>query len=418
MTGQKFKQSTQSDKSLQAQAIDAIAEYIEQQSIETAIIENLPAFSQQLNQLTIQFDQSEQLHESKQAQAIDALAKLNEVIAQYIQQENIEATIVEKLPAFSQQLNQLKHKRNQTVRLDETLQTQAIEVIAKYIEQQSIETAIIENLPALTSKLNQLNKQPTQTEQLDESLQKQAVDVIAKYVEQQSIESVLVQTGQSLSQAWQQLLPNRSNRLIEQPDKQLDNFLQQVEPASKQQEQGLEKIEILNRLTDRDFFELYQKVAKHFKAALPSPPPVTDRQLVKNEVQQLVNQINDLRQNQVKQLTIVESMQKNRFRAWDKKYNYALLKLEKTTKLINQLTTQKTQKHNQIKEWSKQDEIYQAWKHSPYTIQMQTLIEVFAQPQMQKRLSQIQQEIDKMNKIKVNNYNKHQKIQNDKEISL
>ena len=97
-------------------------------------------------------------------------------------------------------------------------------------------------------------------------------------------------------------------------------------------------------------------------------------------------------------------MQKNRFRAWDKKYNPALMELQKATKLINQLTTQKTQKDNQIKEWSKQDEIYQAWKHSPYTTQMQTLAEVFAQPQMQERLTQIQRELEKTSKIIFSNY--------------
>ena len=175
---------------------------------------------------------------------------------------------------------------------------------------------------------------------------------------------------------------------------------------------------MIERLTDRDFLQLYQNVVKHFKAAPLSPPPISKRQLVKNEVQQLINQINDLRQNQVKQINIVESMQKNRFRAWDKKYNPALMELQKATKLINQLTTQKTQKDNKIKEWSKQDEIYQAWKHSPYTTQMRTLAEVFAQPQMQERLTQIQRELEKTSKIIFSNYNKHQNMQSDQEISL
>ena len=62
---------------------------------------------------------------------------------------------------------------------------------------------------------------------------------------------------------------------------------------------------MIERLTDRDFLQLYQNVVKHFKAAPLSPPPISKRRLVKNEVQQLINQINDLRQNQVKQINIV-----------------------------------------------------------------------------------------------------------------
>lgn len=226
---QKSTQTEQLDEALQTQAIKAIAQHIEQQSIESVLVENLPAFTRQLKQLTGQeFEQTTQLNESLQAQAVDAIAK-------YVEQQSIETAIIETLPALTHQLNQLTHKPTQIASSGESLPKQAVDAIAQYIEQQSIESALIGTLPALRQKLNQLT-QNSQREQPYEFLQQQAIDAITEYIEQQSIEATLIETLPALTQKLNQLIKQeigQTDQLDESLPKQaIDAITKYIEKQS------------------------------------------------------------------------------------------------------------------------------------------------------------------------------------------
>lgn len=147
-------------------------------------------------------------------------------------------------------------------------------------------------------------------------------------------------------------------------------------------------IEQVNQFSDRDFWQLHQAVANHFKDAPLTSPAIAERQFVQNEVKQLVSQINKLWQLQAEQVSLVESMQKNPFRIWNGKYDAAVSQVQQTTNLIIQLLTQKEQ---QLQQWEKLDEVHQAWDKSPQTSQMRSLANVLNSPLMQERLANINQ---------------------------
>ncbi len=150
------------------------------------------------------------------------------------------------------------------------------------------------------------------------------------------------------------------------PDKAIKVMQADLQLHHKQ----LTTTELVSQLSNRDFLQLHQGVADHFKEAPPHPPAVADRQFVQGEIEQLQAQINHLWQKQTQQAEIVEAMQKNPFRIWNSKYDAAVAQVQATTGLISQSITQKEQKETQLKQWDKLDEAYQAWDKSPQTTQM------------------------------------------------
>ncbi|WP_250126517.1 hypothetical protein [Chroococcidiopsis sp. CCMEE 29] len=59
--------------------------------------------------------------------------------------------------------------------------------------------------------------------------------------------------------------------------------------------------------------------------------------------------------------------------------------------LISQSINQKEHKEQQLLQWDKLGEAYQAWEKEPHTVEMRNFVEVFKLPQMQARLTNIQQ---------------------------
>lgn len=149
----------------------------------------------------------------------------------------------------------------------------------------------------------------------------------------------------------------------------------------------------LDGLSDRDFLLLNQSITDYFNSA-PSPPPTSAQvQQLQSAIAQLATKIEDLWTQHSQQTSSLNTSGKGIFRAWNQKYFEAVSAASKTLAQISTVLTQKEYKENQLIEWSKTVEVYQTWVNRPQTVAMNKIAEVFRLPQMQERLTNIEQTI-------------------------
>lgn len=152
-------------------------------------------------------------------------------------------------------------------------------------------------------------------------------------------------------------------------------------------------LSLIERLSDKELINTVQRV-QNYLASMPLPPPTQAEQLaVQQEIKELLPQIQLLWQRQERQVEIVEAMQKNPLRAWDKKYNAAFAELQQTMKQIKEAIGQKDQKESQLKDWEQQEKVYKTWLSAPQTKQMQDAAAVLKMPQIKERVNQIGQKV-------------------------
>ena len=107
-------------------------------------------------------------------------------------------------------------------------------------------------------------------------------------------------------------------------------------------------------------------------------------------------------------------MQKNPFRIFNQKYEAALTQVEQATGLISQSISQKDQKENQLKQWDKQERVHQAWEKSPQTIETSNFAKAFKLPQLQERLSNINQGLQQQKQSQVPSPGLNQQLRRDR----
>ena len=129
------------------------------------------------------------------------------------------------------------------------------------------------------------------------------------------------------------------------------------------------------------------------EAKLPLPPASSQRQAVEQEISQWETQLNQLWQQHSSLANVVEQMQIFPFRLWNQNYNQAFEQLEGTLKSIEHAIAQKDVCHQQLQQWQRIESEHRQWSSSPQTTQMRQIASVLKLPQMQSRLSDIQQEL-------------------------
>ena len=117
------------------------------------------------------------------------------------------------------------------------------------------------------------------------------------------------------------------------------------------------------------------------------------RQLAQSEILQLTAQIENLWKQHSDKINTVTTASKSIFRTWNQKYKEGVAAAEKPLSHISQALAQKEQKESQLQQWDKQTKAYQAWEKDPYTIEMKKLAKAIELPQIQERLTNIQQAI-------------------------
>jgi len=155
----------------------------------------------------------------------------------------------------------------------------------------------------------------------------------------------------------------------------------------------------INSLDNQEFLQLRQQVRAYFEKS-PQQPAEVQRQGLSQELSRLSTQIEQLWQQHSSSAKVVEQMQKNPFRLWNKKYDEALANLERTTKSIKHAVAQKDVCLQQLQEWAKLEQESQTWLSNPKTAQMQETASVLKLPQMQERLTQIRQELQQQAELR------------------
>ncbi|MBH8578244.1 relaxase/mobilization nuclease domain-containing protein [Nostocaceae cyanobacterium CENA369] len=160
-------------------AVDAIVDYIDSRAVESALVETLPKltelteqlllYQQQLKEERTTLDDLRAVIAQQEQQLISQ--KAVDAIVNYIDSRAVESALVEGLPQFLEQLHghqqQLKEGRialndlsTAITDLEQQLSLQkAVDAIANFIEQSVVESALIETLPQLTEQLSQYRQQ-------------------------------------------------------------------------------------------------------------------------------------------------------------------------------------------------------------------------------------------------------------------
>ncbi len=159
------------------------------------------------------------------------------------------------------------------------------------------------------------------------------------------------------------------------------------------QQQNFKLISVLEQLPERELIATIKRIQAYFTNKPPQPPTSAEQLATQQQVEKLQSQIGSLLKRQESQVTLLEAMQKNPLRGWNKKYDKAFNELEQTMQLVQKTIAQKDQKHHQLQVWTKQTEIYQAWVSAPQTKQMYQVAEALKLPQIQQRINQIQNKL-------------------------
>lgn len=166
-------------------------------------------------------------------------------------------------------------------------------------------------------------------------------------------------------------------------------------PAIKKdlQQPNLQVVSVLEQLPERELIATWRRVQNYERSSPPQPPPLAKRQAVQQEVDELYSEICSLLQEQKRQVGIVEQMQKNPLRAWNKNYGIALGELDMTVQRVQETVAQKERKQSQLQVWAEQGEVYQAWLNAPQTKQIAQVAVALKHPSIQTRIERVRQQL-------------------------
>ncbi|MHC5862591.1 DUF3854 domain-containing protein, partial [Nostoc sp.] len=229
--------------------VNAITNFVEQSSVEVALAETLQPliqeishYQQELVKGAATFNQFSSALAEKEK--LDISQKAINAIADYTDQSSLESALVEILPSVINKLSQYQQDlADDAATLDQLssaldqkekqqISQKAVDAIVKYVEQSSVESMLIEALSPVFKEISQyqqnLAQDTTTIEQLTlalipeqkRQLSQKALNAIADYIEQSSIEFTLVK------------LPTFINKLSEsQSNAKLTNTIKKLNPV-------------------------------------------------------------------------------------------------------------------------------------------------------------------------------------------
>ena len=219
--------------------VDAIANFIEQSTVESTLCETLPQLTEQLSQYRQQLSAGRTAFDELSSAITQELQSHTEKkailsISDYIEQSTVESALTEAVLELTQQLSQYKEEQFTAkatfndldavlaTELKSYLEKKAILSISDYIEQSTVESALTEAVLELTQRLSQYKEQLSAgrttfddlelviNTELQSHIEKKAILSISDYIEQSTVESALTEAvlelTQQLSQYKEQLV--------------------------------------------------------------------------------------------------------------------------------------------------------------------------------------------------------------------
>ncbi|WP_256874679.1 relaxase/mobilization nuclease domain-containing protein [Nostoc sp. C057] len=216
------------DQRASSELINTISNFIEQSAVDDALVETLPQLAEQLSQYNQQLSAGRTAFDDLLA-AIALSEQLRsqrivDAIANFIEQSTVESTLSETLPQLAEQLSQYRQRSEAgrtafdelssaiTQELQSHREKKAILSISDYIEQSTVESALTEAVLELTQQISQYKEQlftaKTTFNDLDTALvnelqshvEKRAISSISDYIEQSTVSSALTEAVLELTQ--------------------------------------------------------------------------------------------------------------------------------------------------------------------------------------------------------------------------
>ncbi len=211
-----------------SELINTISNFIEQSAVDDALVETLPQLAEQLSQYNQQLSAGRTAFDDLLA-AIALSEQLRsqrivDAIANFIEQSTVESTLSETLPQLAEQLSQYRQRSEAgrtafhelssaiTQELQSHIEKKAILSISDYIEQSTVESALTEAVLELTQQLSQYKEELVTAKttfndldavlanELQSYLEEKAISSISDYIEQSTVESALTEAVLELTQ--------------------------------------------------------------------------------------------------------------------------------------------------------------------------------------------------------------------------
>ncbi|OWY65343.1 hypothetical protein B7486_42420 [cyanobacterium TDX16] len=143
----------------------------------------------------------------------------------------------------------------------------------------------------------------------------------------------------------------------------------------------------LQQLSDRELLDLDRAVKSYFDRQ-PTRSPTDQIRLLQSDIDTLKEQLGQLWQQQARQVSTIELLQKQPFHHLNPKYHKAFLEMQNVTEEINRVVELKQRKESLVEIWNKREMLYQAWEISPKTSQMKDLEKALSASEIQERIEQ------------------------------
>lgn len=186
---------------------------------------------------------------------------------------------------------------------------------------------------------------------------------------------------------------NLHQSLTQETAANVDSSSKQSNEAALLSPEQLKILAVIERLSEKELINTVERVQAYFANQPQKPPTSTEKLALQQEEDKLQSQISYLWQCQKSQIILLESMQRNPLKAWNKKYDKACNELEQTMQVINKIDAQKDQIHHQLQVWAKQTETYGAWVNEPQTKQMYQVAQVLKHPLIEQRIERVKQQL-------------------------
>lgn len=250
-------QQSLTEKSITIEAIKAIADYLDEREIESStLVESVRSVIELLNS------------QPQRLIAPELIQQASSAIAHFMEEEEISIALLDVVPSVTQEITQYRQNlvsQNQVITtLQHSLEEQlviaeAIKAIADYLDEREVESSAL--VHSVRSVIGLLNSQP-QTVIAPELLQ-QASSAIASFMKEEEISTALLKVVPSLTNKiteYQKQLVSQNQILQAFRDVQSHN--PEPDSLSKESQKYREQIELLSY---QDFYNLAMYVKSYFE---------------------------------------------------------------------------------------------------------------------------------------------------------
>ncbi|QHG21201.1 relaxase/mobilization nuclease domain-containing protein [Nostoc sp. ATCC 53789] len=227
---------------LSQRTVDAISDFIEQSAVDDALIETLPELTEQLSQYHQQLANNKTTLDDLEAAIADVEQRLLsqravDAISDYIEQSTVESALTETVLELTQQLSQYKEQLVTAkatfndldavlaTELQSYLEKRAILSIFDYVEQSTVSSALTETVLELTQQISQNKQQLSAGRTIFDDLEAAIVYLEQLHRSQKTVDAIALNQTPTITTDKPKLKDNLSAELYKYYSADLQNLL-------------------------------------------------------------------------------------------------------------------------------------------------------------------------------------------------